>query len=458
MTSFASPSTTATEQSGPALRRRGAETTLSTGAVVLFLAAHVPLVLLVRAVPVLGAVQALVALLAGLVLAASTRSPQRVAYVAAYVAGAQVLWRMTHTPIFWEFGKYAIALMFFMASLRMRPLRSTCFPIVFFALLIPSSLLTISHANYDFESFPRPLSFNLSGPLALAASAAFFSRVRLTPARIQRMFVAFLGPAIGIAFLCILSIETAEKIVFTTESNATTSGGFGPNQVSCTFGFGLLLAFLLATFFLGPKQHGLRWLMLGLLILLGVHSALTLSRSGLYLAGGGVVVAAGIGLRSARTRTLLLLTAGLVFVIGEWLVVPQLNAFTAGKFAERFSDTGVTNRDRIAMADLYAWRDNPLFGVGPGMAKEVRARYYRGAAAHTELSRLLAEHGTLGFLALCMLLHSAWQALRRAKTVSEKACVASLVVFALLYMASNAMRLALPSLAFGLTFASFEND
>jgi len=117
MTSFASPSTTATEQSGPALRRRGAETTLSTGAVVLFLAAHVPLVLLVRAVPVLGAVQALVALLAGLVLAASTRSPQRVAYVAAYVAGAQVLWRMTHTPIFWEFGKYAIALMFFMASL-----------------------------------------------------------------------------------------------------------------------------------------------------------------------------------------------------------------------------------------------------------------------------------------------------------------------------------------------------
>jgi len=28
----------------------------------------------------------------------------------------------------------------------------------------------------------------------------------------------------------------------------------------------------------------------------------------------------------------------------------------------------------------------------------------------------------------------------------------------LLYMASNAMRLVLPSFAFGLTFASFEND
>ena len=68
----------------------------------------------------------------------------------------------------------------------------------------------------------------------------------------------------------------------------------------------------------------------------------------------------------------------------------------------KVSDT--TGREDIARADLEVWFDNPVLGVGPGVAKEYRAATFgRAAAAHTEFTRLLAEHGILGLVALIIL-------------------------------------------------------
>jgi hypothetical protein len=75
-------------------------------------------------------------------------------------------------------------------------------------------------------------------------------------------------------------------------------------------------------------------------------------------------------------------------------------------------------------------------------------------AAHTEFSRVLAEHGLLGLTGLILLLSAAMQNLKRAPTAKAKAMVAAMMAWSLFFMLISAMRLVAPSLTFGLTFAN----
>jgi O-antigen ligase len=113
------------------------------------------------------------------------------------------------------------------------------------------------------------------------------------------------------------------------------------------------------------------------------------------------------------------------------------------------------------MADIEIWRDNPLFGVGPGMAKGMRGLYYSRAgtnSAHTEFTRLLSEHGLLGVSALLLLLWMGARNLLRARTTKGKALVGSMMAWSCLYMLNAAMRLVAPAFTFGLMFATFSED
>src|SRR5262249_17140325 len=108
------------------------------------------------------------------------------------------------------------------------------------------------------------------------------------------------------------------------------------------------------------------------------------------------------------------------------------------------------------LADLEIWADNPILGVGPGLAKGTRALYYERAGsngAHTEFSRLVSEHGIFGFGALWLLIVAAFKNINRARSAKARAVTASMVGWSFLYMMNAAMRLAAPSLVFGVTFA-----
>ena len=56
--------------------------------------------------------------------------------------------------------------------------------------------------------------------------------------------------------------------------------------------------------------------------------------------------------------------------------------------------------------DLDIFYDNLFIGVGPGQANILREKYGFGkkVAAHTEFSRMLAEHGILGLISLLILI------------------------------------------------------
>src|SRR5262245_60410610 len=77
------------------------------GGWVLVVIVHAPLAILMKGSPRLATIHALGALALGLWWAGPGRRFDRVAYVGAYITGAEVLWRMCDAYVVWEFGKYA---------------------------------------------------------------------------------------------------------------------------------------------------------------------------------------------------------------------------------------------------------------------------------------------------------------------------------------------------------------
>jgi hypothetical protein len=68
--------------------------------------------------------------------------------------------------------------------------------------------------------------------------------------------------------------------------------------------------------------------MIAIAIALAGYSAITLSRSGIYLATGSGLVASLALLRDRRSRLILLSTVGMVFLIGTYVVFPFLDSAT----------------------------------------------------------------------------------------------------------------------------------
>jgi hypothetical protein len=88
------------------------------------------------------------------------------------------------------------------------------------------------------------------------------------------------------------------------------------------------------------------------------------------------------------------------------------------------------------------------------MGMEYRASLLKYVAAHTEYTRLLAEHGVFGAVALLLLIVMAVAAIRRSKTIIGKALAASMIGWCFLFMMIDAMRLVAPSFAFGIAYAT----
>jgi hypothetical protein len=371
-------------------------------------------------------------------------------YVAAYITGVEVLWRMSGAQVPWEIGKYAVAAIFIVAALRLGPLsKRQLLPILYFLLLLPAVVLLDVAANAGRAR--EEISFNLSGPFALAAGAFLGCRTTLSPTHLRYLSIALTAPIIAIAMISLLATLGMSSADFTDASSFIAAGGFGPNQVSSILGLAALVAFL--GLFDPEGTGGFKALMLGVMILTVVQSALTFSRGGLYTA----LVAALLGclylLRDGRSRVRLLLVALALGIAVNSFLWPRLEDFTQGKISTRFDNLSLTRRDALLRDDLRVWLEHPVSGVGPGGSAALRG--VTGAAAHTEFSRLLAEHGLLGLSAVVMLLVICRGSLRQATTAASRAIVVSLFAWSFLTMSHSAMRTVAPSFVFGLACARF---
>lgn len=409
--------------------------------VLLFLLAHPVLAMLMKASSLVPTAHALATLGTGLYWLLRGRNPDRVIPLMGYIVGSEILWRGTGARIPWEFAKYSLCLLSVVALVRFSLLKSSSkAPLLYFLLLTPS-ILVMTH--FDREA----VSFNLSGPVALALTTCFLSTRRLDRTLFKGLLLGTLAPLIGLAALATFSTLTTANIQFGASSRAT-SAGIGPNQASSALGLGALLAFFYLV--VDRRQNRLRWFLLGAGLWLGGQCALTFSRGGLITFLGAFAAGCFFLLQDQRSRGAMLIRSAFAAVFVVYLFFPALNAFTGGAMADRFTSTHLTGRDKIIQGDLLAYRENPLLGTGPGGSKIYHAMVFRFSSAHTEYSRVLAEHGSAGLLALLILFGiSAGRALRRAPPVS-KAFAAAMTTWALLYMIHSAMRLAAPSLMFAL--------
>lgn len=415
--------------------------------IALFWLGHAPLAVIMHRYPLVATGHALIVLATGLLLALTTRRVDRILWVAAYVTGAEVLWRMCKASIPWEAGKYAVSAILLINGLRfLRP--RPRWPLAYLLLLLPAAFVTLF--ELDFPLGRMYVSFNLSGPLSVAFCIWFFSGICLNRVQICNGLTAAIAPIIGVAAITLFTTYTATAIRFSTKSNFATSGGFGPNQVSAILGFGFLLTFFL--FFLWPQK---KWLFLAVAIPLPpiflVQSAMTFSRTGLYLALGATLAGSLLLLRNPRARIGLVIGSTALALVAYYQIVPRLDRFTDGMLLTRFNEVSTTNRADILMDELAIWEDHTFFGVGAGMARFYRPGFEE-AASHTEFSRLLAEHGLLGLAALGLLVGFCLRNYLSKISPINKALSAGLYIWVIGFLLASGMRMVAPAFALGLAF------
>lgn len=417
-------------------------------AVLAFLFLHMPLALVLSRFGALPAYHALATLGLGVWWATVGKRLDLALCAACYTAGAEVLWRMTGTGLFWEFGKYGVSLILLLVLARLPSRRGTAWmTVLYFALLVPSALLTLRQLSL--AETRDALSFNLSGPFSLTVAVLCFSSIRASAIDLRLLVCSLLAPILGVLAICSSStISAAGTIRFYAESNYVTSGGFGPNQVSAVLGLGALLALLIA---FQSTQALLRWIFLGLTVAILTQGVLTFSRGGVLNA---LICASFLGvhlIQQPRVRASILAILLLLTFVGSTLIFPRLNEWTGGALEERYATTGTGLRQTIAEEEIELWKENPALGVGPGMAKLYRSDPLGiEVAAHTEFTRLLAEHGTFGLAALILLIFIAARAYFTAPSPLEKAWVSSFAGWAFIEMSHSAMRIAAISVMFGL--------
>ena len=140
------------------------------------------------------------------------------------------------------------------------------------------------------------------------------------------------------------------------------------------------------------------------------------------------------------------------------IILPSLNNFTGGNLYVRFSDSNSTGRSELAQSDFQAFFDNPVTGTGVGLSKQYHKQALgKVVTSHTELTRLPAEHGILGVLAIVILVLAGWENYIKAKKhLLLQGIIAAFVLWSLGSMGHAAMRTAAIGFMFGLSFIQYD--
>ncbi len=313
-------------------------------------------------------------------------------------------------------------------------------------LLLPSSVITLDALGL--VGGREQLAFHLAGPVTLGVAVLFFRQVVVREDEATTLLWVLLGPIAAIATIATKATMTAEELVFTTESNFVTSGGYGPNQVSALLGLGALVCMLLIL-------RRIPWRSRAFALALGAwfvaQALLTFSRGGVYalVVAVGAVGLAGLASSGGRSRVMVGLVAGFLVLAMAYSFVDD---FSHGALEVRYSEPDPTGRDELIGRDLEFFYDSPVWGVGPGRAvSDVGlSPGLQSATAHTEYSRMLAEHGLFGLVAVVLLAAMAVQAYRQSLGKWNSLLVVGLASWALADMVHSATRVAMVGVVFGL--------
>jgi hypothetical protein len=382
--------------------------------------------------------------------------------MSAYVVSVEVLLRMTDGMILNEFGKYSVLIFMFLGMIYSGFSKNALAYWLFLLLLIPSIVVSTLSLNFETD-IRKAIAFNISGPVCLGISAIYCYQRKITFERLKDIITVFSLPLVAIAVFLFLYTPSVKDVVTGTQSNFETSGGFGPNQVSTILGFGVFVYFV--QLLLNSKSRLLQIVNAIFVLTFAFRGIVTFSRGGVMTAVVMVFLLLAVLYFQANFRTKakigLIIMLSCLAGLGVW---GYSSIQTGGMINKRYSNEDalgrkkknqLSGREILMETELQMFLDNPLFGVGVGRNKEIRKKQTGiDLPTHNEITRMLAEHGTLGLFDLMILFLTP---LFLFVNNRQNILAFSFVAFWLLTINHAAMRLAAPAFVYALSLLKVYN-
>lgn len=426
------------------------------------IAFHAFIGVLVFVIPFITKIYTLSIFLFGLFYTIKNRNRNNeVLIMSAYVVGAEVLLRMTNGVILNEFGKYSVMIFMFIGIFYSGFSKKAIIYWIFFLLLIPGIIISVFSLNFDTD-IRKAIAFNISGPVCLGISAIYCYQRKITFDRLKTVIAALCFPLISIAVYLFLYSPSVRDVVTSTESNFATSGGFGPNQVSTILGLGIFVFFV--QLLLNSKSRFLIALNAVLVMVFAFRGIVTFSRGGVMTGVVMIVLLLMVlyyqGNAMAKSKIGFIIVMTFLAGIGVW---GYSSIQTSGLINKRYSNqdalgrvkkSKLSGRETLIASELQMFVENPVFGVGVGRNKEIRKEETGiEAASHNEITRMVAEHGTLGLIDLMILLFTP---LLLFVNNRQNIFALSFLAFWLLTINHAAMRMAAPAFVYALALLSVQ--
>ena len=330
---------------------------------------------------------------------------------AAYVVGSEVFLRMTDGNPLYEISKYGV-IVFILLGMYFSSFSKQALPYwIFLLLLVPSIIISTYALNFD-TNIRKAIAFNISGPVCLGVASLYTMGRKISLDEINTVLLSMGLPILSCVIYLILYTPNLQEVITGTESNFETSGGFGPNQVATILGLGMFIFF--SRFILDSKTK--LQIIINLFIALNImyRGMLTFSRGGMITGFLMILLLLIFLYFKSNQAGKFKLSYIMVFLGFAMMATWTYTSFqTDGLINKRYSnqdaagrvkESQFTGREEIARSEIDIFLKNPIFGVGVGKGTEIRkAETGIKAASHDEITRMLAEHGTLGIFALLIL-------------------------------------------------------
>ena len=330
---------------------------------------------------------------------------------AAYIAGSEVLLRMTGGNISYEFSKYGV-MIFVVMGMYFSGLSKGATPYwIFLLLLVPSVVISTFVLDFD-TNIRTTIAFNISGPVCLAVASLYTYRRKIALEQVNNLLLSMGLPIISCMVYLTLYTPNLQDVITSTQSNFETSGGFGPNQVATFLGLGMFIFF--SRIILESRSKFLVVLNLIIVSNISYRGMVTFSRGGM-ITGFLMIVLLLLWLYfKSNYRGKVKLNYLIIIIAMAMMAIWGYTSFQTGGMinkryknqdaAGRVKENQFTGREDIAQSEINMFLENPIFGVGVAKGAEIRETESGVfAASHDEITRMLAEHGTLGILGLLIL-------------------------------------------------------
>lgn len=369
---------------------------------------HIGIGFLLAFYPQLSKIYTLLIVLVGFYIVVKNKNKNNeILYVIAYIAGSEVFLRTTNGNPLHEFGKYSM--LFF-----------TClgfyyngFPKIrnpywaYLLLLLPTVYLSFMYLDGDFR---RKISFEILGPICLGVLALYSYKRKISIIEINIVLTSIALPILASCVYLILRYSHNIYPINSHSSNFYYSGEYAPNQMATALGLGVFVYFIKAiTESASMKMYFLNIIFLCLIFYRGL---LTFSRGGI-VTGLIAVCIVFISMEISKKGYFLKRKIGIsLFIITTVFILTAYQ--TEGHLFERYTNFNIFHtknnhkpkgRYIQITSDIKNFSENPIVGIGVGKGKEIRkATYSLNVSTHSEITRLLSEHGIFGLFALLILI------------------------------------------------------